>query len=183
MIQYIISSTTALRNFNVTKASWKSNAPTHCEIKDFFLLSLTMKLILPLSKMKFASAFALVLLTRHASKAEAGTIEVATCDDLEMAAAATAIEDTTANITASGLASLNCEIVNGDGEGEVRSFTIESHVLTLEAPNDIETLEFQNVRFNLTNSGELLVTQDAYFLASNDINPLVSLCCNSAGNL
>lgn len=132
-------------------------------------------LTLRLDKMKVASPV-LVLLARLMLQVDAATVEVSTCDELEMATAATAIEDTTVIFTSPAFTTLDCTTTNDEGYSVVRSFIVENNILTLEAPDALgDVMRLTSIRFNLTNSGELLVTQDARFQSDSDNIAVVSL--------
>lgn len=115
--------------------------------------------------MKYSLAIPFTLASLVALQVDAATFEVETCDDLELAVAATATEDTTANFTSQTRIDLNCGLeTDGDYE-EVRTFKIENNELTIEAPflSSFRAIELSNVRFEVVSSGELLVTHDASF--------------------
>lgn len=103
---------------------------------------------------------------------DGATIVVETCDDLVSAVEATATEDTTATCVGENFVFLRCGIENDEGEEEVRTLAIKHHTLTIEAPDlrlAFGEIQFDNVRFELVSSGELVVARSASFTMGTDI--------------
>lgn len=105
-----------------------------------------------------------------ALRSEAATVDIASCDDLETAVAATATEDTTATFTTSYL---SCrEEADGDDEYALRTYTITNNRLTIEAPDEDE-ITMYDARFDLVSSGELSVVPDIHFDMTSRIDAAV----------